>query len=150
MKKQPLKCLQKNLDHTAQGHQFHQKWKMIWKGEVLLLWKEKHFCIGNTQTFNRPSGSKTLVSSVLCIIKLRIVLFMFCLWCRATVHNQNRSVGQGHFNTSGQWLWSNHYFLTWQIIFFDITDRTVASLWAQSLFHRYFYQTSAGGNTSNA
>lgn len=107
MKKQSLKCLQKNLDHTAQGHQFHQKWKMIWKGEVLLLWKEKHFCIGNTKTFNRPSGSKTLVSSVLCIIKLRLVLFMFYLWCRATVHNQNRSVGQGHFHTLGQWLWSN-------------------------------------------
>lgn len=37
VKKQPLKCLQKNLDHTTQEHQFHQKWTIIWKEEFLLL-----------------------------------------------------------------------------------------------------------------
>lgn len=70
--------------------------------------RKKHFCICNTQTFNKSSVIQNLrVSSILCFIKLRLVLLISCLWSRATVHNQNRSVGQGNFHTLGQWLWSN-------------------------------------------
>lgn len=47
------------------------------------------------------------VSSVLCFLTLRLVLLLSCPWCRATVHKQNKSVGQGHFHTLGQWMWSN-------------------------------------------
>lgn len=60
------------------------------------------------QTFNRPNVIQNLrVSSVLCFLTLRLVLLLSCPWCRATVHKQNKFVGQGHFHTLGQWLWSN-------------------------------------------
>ena len=156
MKKPSLTCLQQiQFGSYCSGTKVSSKVKdTVWEEECALHLQRYFFFQSNKKILIGLMRSKTWgFFSILCFIKLTLLLLISYLWSWATVHDQNMSAVQGNIHTLGHWLWPNRketLLSDMMNYLFDITDRTVASLRAQSLFHGYFYQISAGGDKSNA